>query len=138
MRIEPFVVAVGTLAVMVFLDYIWLGVLARRYYRKTLSRVIAFEVRWLPAFAFYLLHTLGLLWFVILPGAADPDAGIGRILLQGASFGLFTYGTYDLTNMATIRNWPLSLTIVDILWGMLVSALSAAIGLGIMHLLGSA
>ncbi len=138
MSMDLLAAAISILSVMVVLDAIWLGGVARRYYRETLGRLIAFEVRWLPAFAFYLLHTAGLILFVLMPEAAAPGDGIWPLLVRGGCFGLFTYGTYDLTNMATIRGWPLRLTLLDMLWGMVVSSLSAAAGVAVMHLLGSA
>lgn len=136
MDIVPILSAVAMLAIMVVLDALWLGVIARRYYREMLSRLIAFEFRWLPACIFYLLHTLGLLLFVVLPSAAAPASDGATILLRGAGFGLFTYGTYDLTSMATIRGWPSRFAVVDILWGMLVSALTAMTGFMVTRWLG--
>lgn len=129
MEKDYIIVGASVLLAMLVLDALWLGVVARRYYQTTLRRVVAFEVRWLPAVGFYLLHTVALLVFVLAPNAAaGVPAGLGRIGVMGAFLGACTYGTYDLTNMATIRDWPWHLTALDILWGMLVTSLSGLLG----------
>ncbi len=122
--------AVTVLLVMLVLDAVWLGGLARRYYQKTLRGVISYEVRWLPACGFYLLHTVALLVFVVVPasGAMSSAMAWGPIVMRAALLGACTYGTYDLTNMATIRDWPWHLTVVDMLWGMFVTALAGMAG----------
>ena len=106
------------------IDMLWLGVIASDFYRTRLSHVMG-EVNWTAAIIFYLIFLVGLTFFAIYPSATK-----GTILsaaLLGGLFGFFTYATYDMTNLATLRNWPLSVAIVDILWGTILGASVAAL-----------
>ena len=78
------------------------------------------DIKWIAAIIFYLLFILGLVTFVISP--AVEKHSWSHALIYGALFGLITYATYDLTNLATLKDWPLLVTIVDLVWGMVVSA----------------
>jgi uncharacterized membrane protein len=82
---------------------------------------------WWAAVAFYLLFILGLLVFVILPGL--KDGSLKPTILRAALFGLVTYATYDLTNLATIKDWPFLLTVVDMTWGVVLSVTVSVVGL---------
>ena len=107
-----------TLAVFFLIDMIWLGIVAKGFYRKHLGSMLNPKVNWPAAFLFYLVFIIGLLVFVIKPALLN-----GRpleALLFGGLFGLISYATYDLTNMATIDNWPLKIVVVDIIWGSLL------------------
>jgi len=97
------------------LDMVWLGVAARNFYTKQIGSLMAPKVNWLAAILFYLLFLAGLVVFVIAP-AVETDSW-ARALVLGALFGLITYATYDLTNLATLKDWPLALTMVDLIWG---------------------
>ena len=112
------------LAVFLLLDMAWLGTMASRFYRPIMGDIALAKVNIMPAVAFYLLYPLGLTMFAIAP--ALRGGGIQSALLMGGLFGLFTYGTYDLTNQATLRNWTTQLTLVDMAWGGLLGALTAA------------
>ncbi len=114
--------------VFFILDMIWLGLVARGFYRNRLGDLLSDNVNWAAAVIFYLLFLLGLLVFVVLP-AADKG-GLGSCILRGLFFGLITYATYDLTNLATLRGWPVSVAVVDILWGMALSAMVGMAGYG--------
>ena len=114
--------------VFFILDMIWLGLVARGFYRNRLGDLLSDNVNWAAAVIFYLLFLLGLLVFVVLP-AADKG-GLGSCILRGLFFGLITYATYDLTNLATLRGWPVSVAVVDILWGMALSAMVGTAGYG--------
>jgi uncharacterized membrane protein len=105
---------------MAVLDGFWLGVVARKFYRRHLGGVMAESPRWLPAVLFYLLYAVGVWYFVVDPAVqvADPE----QAAVRGAFFGLLAYGTYDLTNMATLKNWPLIVTVVDMAWGAVMTA----------------
>jgi uncharacterized membrane protein len=97
------------------IDLLWLGVIARSFYRAQIGFLMKGRVNWIAAVLFYVLYIVGLLFFVIHPALAKTswrDA-----LLVGLFYGFVTYMTYDLTNLATLRDWPLLLTVVDILWG---------------------
>ena len=107
---------------MVALDGLWLGLLAKDFYRQGLGQLMAASPRWLPALLFYLLYPLGLLYFAVLP--QNQDAGFVQAMWRGALFGLFAYGTYDLSNLATLKDWPALVSVIDIAWGTIVSCLA--------------
>ena len=104
------------------LDALWLGWLARGFYVRELGDLMTPQVRALPALLFYLSYPAGLVTLLLWP---RPDA-MGEAVLRAALIGLLVYGTYDLTNMATLRHWSLRLALVDIAWGTLVSAAAGA------------
>jgi uncharacterized membrane protein len=119
-----------TLAVFFLIDMIWLGLVAKGFYRRHLGGFLSSNVRWSAALLFYLLYIVGLLVFVVRP-ALLRGASL-EALLFGALFGLICYATYDLSNMATLKDWPLIVTVVDLVWGTVlggaVSLLSTIIG----------
>jgi uncharacterized membrane protein len=119
-----------TLAVFFLIDMVWLGVVAKDFYRRHLGSMLSPKVNWGAAFLFYLLFIAGLLIFVIRP--ALVQGAVLPALLLGALFGLISYATYDLSNLATLRDWPLIVTVVDLVWGAtlggLVSLISTLLG----------
>lgn len=114
-----------TLVVFAVIDTIWLGTMADRLYRPLIGSMLADSFRLAPAIAFYALYAAGLTMFAVLPGLAE--GGWKKALLWGALLGLFAYGTYDLTNLATLKSWSLKLSLMDMAWGMFVSGASSAI-----------
>jgi uncharacterized membrane protein len=104
-------------------DMVWLSIMASRFYRPTLGDMALSGVNVAPAIAFYILYPIGLVIFAILPGLRSGS--MTTALLYGALFGFFTYATYDLTNQATLRNWTIQLTLVDIVWGSVLAAAMA-------------
>ena len=122
------------LPVFFAIDMVWLGLVAKDFYREQIGSLMRSPVNWPAAIVFYLLFILGLVVFVIAP-AMDRDSW-ARALLYGVLFGLITYATYDLTNLATIRDWPLLLTVVDLIWGMVLAAAVSVITYGIGTRLG--
>jgi len=125
-----------TLAVFFLIDMVWLGVVAKTFYRKHLGFLMGPKVVWPAAILFYLLFIAGLLVFAVRPALA---AGAPlKALLLGAFLGLVAYATYDLTNLATLKDWPVVVTIVDLVWGTvlggLVSWLSVLAGRGLLKL----
>ena len=102
---------------------VWLGTMSSRFYKPILGDILLPSPALGAAAAFYLLYPLGLVLFAINP--ALRTGSIGHAALLGAGFGLFTYGTYDLTNQATLRNWTTGLTLVDMAWGGVLGALTA-------------
>ena len=104
-----------TLAIFFLIDMVWLVWVAKNFYRRQLGGMLGSKVNWAAAILFYLLFIAGLLFFVIAP--ALKVGGAMQALWQGAFFGLIAYATYDLTNLATLKNWPLLVTIVDLAWG---------------------
>ena len=104
-----------TLAIFFLIDMVWLGLVARNFYRRQLGEMLSSKVNWTAAILFYLLFIAGLLLFVIAPALARGS--MVQALWQGACFGLIAYATYDLTNLATLKDWPLLVTVVDLAWG---------------------
>lgn len=109
-----------TVPVFLGIDFVWLTTMSKLFYQKKLGFLMAKNPNYLAAFIFYLLFAAGIVFFVISP-ALDKKSWI-YALTAGAFFGLVCYATYDLTNLATVRDWPLSVTIVDLIWGAFVSA----------------
>ena len=110
---------------MVIIDMIWLGVIAKSMYADAMGTLMNPSPNLWAAAAFYLFFPLGLLIFAVLPQADSP---LWKAALMGAMFGFFAYATYDLTNLAVIRDWPLGLTFIDMAWGTMVSGIAAGAG----------
>ena len=108
------------------IDILWLGVVAKNFYNKHLGHLFRDRVNWIAAILFYLLYILGIMIFAILPGIAS--ASLSRTAILGLLYGLFTYATYDLTNLATLKDWPKVIVVVDILWGLVLCGLVSAGG----------
>ena len=109
----------ATLIAFFAIDMVWLGLVARTFYRKYLGFLVAPSPNWLAAIIFYLLFVVGILVFVVVPGLKDNS--LKTTLLRAALFGLITYATYDLTNLATVKDWPMLITVVDMAWGTVLS-----------------
>jgi uncharacterized membrane protein len=118
-----------TLAVLMVLDFLFLGVLAKRFFVAEVGDMLA-EVKAVPAVLFYLLYVVGVLIFVS-HSARSPQS----TLLYGALFGLFCYATFDLTSLALLKHWSWAVAAVDISWGALVTAISATAGLAVADFL---
>jgi uncharacterized membrane protein len=110
----------GALVLFAAVDFVWLSMMTPRFYKPTLGDVLLSDVNLKAAAAFYLLYPIGLLIFVIAPALKTSD--LRGALVMGALYGLCAYGTYDLTNYATLRNWTAALTAVDMAWGAVLSA----------------
>lgn len=108
------------LPVFFVIDMIWLVIVAKNFYQQQIGFLMKPEVNWLAAIIFYLLFIVGLVVFVISP-AFEKNSWI-HALLYGAFFGLITYATYDLTNLATLKDWPVLVTVVDLIWGTVLAA----------------
>ncbi|MCT7667906.1 DUF2177 family protein [Shinella kummerowiae] len=107
-------------------DAIWLSTMADMLYRPLLGDKLAPQFDLAPAVVFYLIYIAGIVFFAVMP-ALDGE-GLGKAALNGAILGLVAYATYDLTNQATLRDWPLSITLADIPWGAFVTAIGASAG----------
>lgn len=129
-HIKIFAVA---LIVFLILDAIWLLGISRDLYQRAIGFLMPEKVNLLMAMGAYILIALGLTFFVIAPGLRS-GASLGTIALWGAVFGLIGYGIYDFTNLATIKSWPLWISLVDMGWGTLVSALTTAATVSIIKL----
>jgi len=116
----------ATLVAFLAIDMVWLGLVARTFYRKYLGFLMAPKANLPAALIFYLLFVVGILVFAILPGL--QAGSLKTTLLHAALFGLIAYATYDLTNLATLKDWPLVVTVVDLVWGTVVSVVVALAG----------
>ena len=108
------------LPVFLAIDMVWLIFVAKSFYAQQIGFLMKTEINWSAAIIFYLLFVVGLVVFVIAP-ALEKNSW-SHALIYGALFGLVAYATYDLTNLATMKNWPVLITIVDLAWGMTVAA----------------
>ena len=115
-----------TAVVFFAIDLTWLGVIAKNLYRKYLGGFLSDTVNWTAAFIFYALFIVGIFIFSILP--AVEKNSFSHAVIMGGLFGFFTYATYDLTNLATLKNWPLTIVYIDIIWGTILTGLVAAAG----------
>ena len=117
MSIKTYITA---LIVFFAIDLVWLGVIAAKLYRHYLGGLMADKVNWPAALIFYGIFISGLVYFVIEPALAKQSLSFA--IGAGAFFGFITYATYDLTNLATLKDWPLPITIIDLIWGSILSA----------------
>jgi uncharacterized membrane protein len=108
------------LPVFFAIDMVWLGVVAKNFYRAKIGGLMKSDVNWLAAIIFYLIFIVGLVVFVISP--AVQKGSWTHALLFGALFGFVCYATYDLTNLAVAKDWPLLVTIVDLAWGAVLAS----------------
>jgi len=109
-----------TIPVFFLIDMIWLGWLAKDLYRNNIGHLMAKEVNWSPAIAFYLMYIVGILFFAVSPALEKGEWQ--KALFYGALFGFITYATYDLTNWATLKDWPAKVVFADIAWGSFLGA----------------
>jgi len=119
----PVVAYTAALVCFLALDTCWLTLMGPRLYRPALAGLMAPDVDWLAAVLFYLVYIGGLLLFAIAPGRKERRVSVAGI--YGAVFGLVAYATYDLTNQATLRDWPWTVTLADLAWGAFASAVAA-------------
>lgn len=116
----------GSLAVLLVLDAIWLGLVARNFYRDQLGDLMLASPALGIAAIFYLFFTAAVVALAVLPAVSATS--LGTALAYGAILGLAAYGTYDITNLATLKNWPVAMSIVDMVWGTFITAMTAAGG----------
>ncbi len=117
---------VSTGLAFALIDAVWLRTMAERLYRPEIGELMADKFRLGPAIVFYLLYIAGMLYFAVLP--ALQSGGWKAALVSGAVLGLLCYATYDLTNFATLKLWSVKVTILDIIWGTILTGSAAAIG----------
>jgi uncharacterized membrane protein len=108
-----------TVPVFFAIDMLWLGYLSRGLYQTQLAHLLG-PIQWGPAIIFYLLYIVGILIFAVVP--ALHAESLRHAVLYGALFGFFAYATYDLTNLATLRDWPILITVVDMIWGAVLTS----------------
>ena len=118
--------AAAAFVIFVVVDFIWLSNAARWIYRPHIGKLLLDQPALMPAVVFYLLYGVGLAFLVVRPAIAAGS--VVSALLMGALFGLVAYGTYDLTNQATLRVWPVEITLIDLCWGTLLTSVTAIAG----------
>ena len=118
-----------SLPIIFVFDMLWLGVFAKDYYAKMMSPLVQIQFNWFAVPIFYLLYIVGVFIFAFYPGVLEHN--LQKTLLLGALFGFFCYMTYDITNLATLKNWPLQLVFVDILWGTVLSTFTSFVAYNI-------
>lgn len=123
-----------TLLAFLLVDILWLTVISKNLYSNGIGHLMAQSPKILPAVIFYLSFVVGVIIFAVLPGYRDSTL-INTILLA-ALFGALTYGTYDLTNLATLKDWPVYITVIDIVWGSFLSVVTSISGYYIATWLG--
>lgn len=109
-----------TLIAFLGIDSLWLGLVAPLFYKSQIGYIMAENPNFLAAGLFYLLFIFGMVIFIVEPGVREQT--LMQAVVRGALFGLVTYATYDLTNLATLQDWPILVTIVDLIWGTVLSA----------------
>ncbi len=117
---------IATLIVFVVVDIVWLGYVANSYYRSQIGHLMADTFNMPAVIAFYLIYAAGVVYFAVMPALAA--GGTMKALMLGLMFGFFCYATYDLTNLATLKNWSLPMSLLDMAWGAVLTGLSAAAG----------
>jgi uncharacterized membrane protein len=112
-----------TIPVFFAIDMVWLGVIAKNLYQKQIGHLLSPTVNWPPAVIFYLVYIFGIVYFAVLPGI-EKDS-LKTVLINAALFGTIAYATYDLTNLATLKDWPTTIVYIDLLWGATLTSLVA-------------
>ena len=120
MNIQAFVILyLISVPIFFLIDLLWLGVVAKNYYQSKLGHLLG-DVNWLAAIIFYLIFLAGLTFFATYPAVLENK--LINAVFYGAFFGFVTYATYELTNFALLKDWPLSIVFVDIVWGTVLGA----------------
>lgn len=122
-----------TLVVFLIIDLAWLGLIAKNLYQKYLGSFLSDKVNWIAAIIFYLIYVVGISVFAIYP-SYNKNSALSAVLL-GALLGFFAYATYDLTNLATLKSWPLTIVFIDIAWGIVLTASVSLCGFYIVKII---
>lgn len=123
-----------SLAVFFAIDILWLGFIAKDFYRAQIGHLMAEKTNWPAAIVFYSIFIGGLVLFAVNP--AIEQENWTHALKMGAIFGFMCYATYDMTNLATLKDWPLKITLIDITWGTVLNSLTATISFFIVRFIG--
>ena len=116
----------ATIVVFAALDFLWLGLIAKSIYQQGIGHLMADRPNFIAATLFYAMFAVGLMVFAVAPGGSST--GWDKTLLTATLLGFFAYATYDLTNLATLKNWPINLTILDMVWGIVLSVVATSAG----------
>lgn len=121
------IVYFATAIVFFGLDYLWLTRIANNFYKSEIGALLLPQPNLVAAGVFYIFYIAGIVYFAVMPNLASGNWAMA--LLSGALLGLLAYGTYDMTNYATLKGWTMNVVIVDMAWGMFLTGTSAALGL---------
>lgn len=110
-----------TLFVFLGIDLIWLGFIAKNIYANAIGHLMSANVNWPAAIIFYIIFVVGILYFVVEPALIHQN--LTKLFISAALFGFVTYATFDLTSLATLKDWPLNITFIDLAWGTSLSLL---------------
>lgn len=116
----------STAIVFLGLDYLWLSKVAIGFYRSRIGDLLLAQPNFMAAGAFYLFYVGGVVYFAVMP-SLNGGSWTGA-LVSGAILGLIAYGTYDMTNLATLKNWSVAVSAVDMAWGAFLTGISAVAG----------
>ena len=122
----------ASLLVFLSLDMIWMLGIARKFYRREIGHMLKDEIKLAPALLFYVVYIAIMLFLTVKPSLGD-DSGVKQVIISSMLFGFAAYGTYDATNYAIMKDWPLSVTIVDVLWGSVLTACAGVVGYYVIH-----
>jgi uncharacterized membrane protein len=124
--LKSIISSVSTGIIFFGIDLVWLSVMTSRFYKPQLAAYMSDKINLLPAVLFYIVFTIGLMLLVVFPSVERNS--LLRAVLLGGLLGLVAYATYDLTNLSSVKNWPVIISVVDIAWGTVLSAISGAVG----------
>lgn len=130
-----FILYLAALITIAILDGAWLTIMGKRFYAQYIGHLMAQSPQWVPVVLFYLIYIIGVTVLVTMP-AIYSGVSIGKVFMLGALLGLAAYGAYDFTNHATLRDWPTVVTVVDLLWGMVVTGMTSAVAVVITRAIG--
>jgi uncharacterized membrane protein len=122
----------STAVVFLAVDYVWLSHVSTQFYRDQIGHLLMDKPNLAAAAVFYVLYVVGIVVFAVAPALRSES--FATAILYGALFGFFTYATYDVTNYATLKDWPVLVVAVDVAWGTVLSALSASLGYSLTRL----
>ncbi len=122
-----------TFVVFLGVDLLWLGFIAKDIYANAIGHLMSPNVNWSAAIIFYIIFVIGILYFVVEPALVHQD--IIKLLIASALFGFVSYATFDLTSLATLKDWPLNITIIDLIWGTSLSLLVSSISYYLIRLI---
>lgn len=126
---KDILIIIETLVIFSLIDFLWLGIVARKLYQKTIGFMMADKPNLIAAIVFYILFAIGLNIFVINSNVKSHN--FNDLVLKASLFGLFSYATFDLTSQAIFKKWPVLITLVDMLWGVILTTLASVIVYGI-------
>lgn len=121
-----FIAYLATLASFLVIDAVWLGLIAKKFYAQQLGTLMRDDILFVPAGIFYLLYSAGIVLLAVRP--EQQPLSLLNVAFYGAVVGFIAYGTYDVTNLATLKDWPVPMSVVDLVWGTCISSLVAVTG----------